>query len=218
MEKKEIIEQYMKLPTGNVCDAMLHLDIPIGAITKLYPLDINQRRAVGFAYTVKQMQRHQAAEGQSLAMHGKLIDEELKEGDLMVIDVGGRIDVCTGGAILAQRAKQQGCTGYVINGALRDVKDIIDLDFPVHLAGVSPVKSSPLLQTVGVNIPVEIDGVQINPGDLIVTDDTGVVVVPASRIEDVLEEGLAILDKENGVMEMLDKGSDFASANAIYKL
>lgn len=218
MTKKELIENYSKIPTGNICDAMDQLKLPMGVISGLNPISYNQKRAVGFAVTIKQMERHQAAEGKNLATHSKVIDEELSYGDMLVIDVNGRRDVCSGGEILAKLAKMKGVSGFIVNGCLRDKQGIVDLDFPVHLIGTSPVKSAPHLQTVGVNIPVEINGVQIIPGDLIVADDTGIVVVPQNFIEDVLKKALEIQEKETKFIELISSGMSFADTIAKIKL
>lgn len=212
MTNLEIVAAFQDIPSGNVSDAMLNLGIPIGAICTLHRASESQKRLVGIARTIKQMQRHQAAEGKSLTKHQEVINNDLKEGEVLVFDCGGRTDVVTGGAMLALRAKMRGCTGFVVNGALRDTDEIKTLDFPVHLAGNSPVKSAPNLQTIASNIPVEIDGTQILPGDLLVGDDSGIVVVPSSKIEEVLAEAQAIKAKEAGIVEMVAKGGDFFDA------
>ncbi len=220
MNHEQLLEAYRQIPTSNVCDAMQILGIPSGVVVGLRPLSLDQRRAAGFARTIKQMHRKQSAEGKSLARHSKVIDEGLNPGDMLVIDVGGRTDVCTGGGMLALRAKIRGAVGYVINGCLRDLKEIIDLDFPVHLIGGSPVKSSPALETVGVDIPVEIGGVQINPGDLVLTDDTGIVVIPVAVAEAVLKKAQEIQEAEDRLAAMVRSGKSFAeasSASGLYK-
>ena len=212
MTKKELIEGYKGIPTANICDAMDQLGLPLGVISELLPISATQKQAVGFAVTLKQMERHQAAEGKSLATHSQVVDDEISYGDILVIDNNGRRDVCTGGALLARRAKMRGASGYVINGCLRDIREIVELDFPVHLVGANPVKSVPHLQTVGVNIPVEIHGVQINPGDLIITDDTGIVVVPIIYAEKVLEKAKEIHAKEIQLDKLVASGMSFAEA------
>ena len=158
------------------------------------------------------MTRAQSAEGAALAKHAQVIGEMLGEGDMLVIDADGRTDVCTGGALLALCAKLRGASGWVINGALRDIEEIRALDFPVHLKGGSPVKSAPLLQTVGVNVPVEFGGVQICPGDLILTDETGIVVIPAAHAEAVLEKAQSIGRIEAQTEQLLRAGRTFAQA------
>lgn len=219
MEKRILLKEYENISTSNVADAMAQLGIPCGVLdANLHPLSLTQRRAAGIAVTVKQMVRSQLAEGASLAKHSKIIDEVLNPGDLMVIDVGGRTDVCTGGFLLALRAKTRGAAGYVINGCLRDIREIAELDFPVHLIGCSPTKSAPMLQTVGINIPLEIGGVQINPGDLVLTDDTGIVVIPMVHAEAVLSKAKEINAKENHLQQLLEQGLSFSEAVKITAL
>ncbi len=212
MNREQLLEAYSQIPTGNACDAMQTLGIPSGAVEGLRPLSLDQRRAAGFARTIKQMQRSQSAEGAKLARHSKVIDEALNPGDILVIDVGGRTDVCTGGGMLALRAKIRGVAGFVVNGCLRDLKEMVELDFPVHLVDGSPVKSAPKLETVGVDIPVEIGGVQINPGDLVLTDDTGIVVIPVGAAETVLQKAQEIQAAEDRMAEMIRSGKTFAEA------
>lgn len=218
ISREKLIEGFLKVPTGNVCDAMVQLGVPLGVIQGLHALDPNQRQAVGVAVTVKQMERHQTAEAKNLATHSKVIDGQLEYGDFLVLDVGGRTDVCSGGALLARRAKMQGASGFIVNGCLRDIREIGKLDFPVHLLAGSPIKSSLHLQTVGVNIPVEVRGVQINPGDVIITDDTGIVVLPAQSAESVLAKALEINSKEVALESLISEGKSFAEAATLVNL
>jgi len=212
MDKEQLLERYIKVPTANIVDAMDRLGVARGVVQGLARLSATQQRAAGFALTVKQMQRHQTEQGRTLATHMQVVDELAQPGDLLVIDVGGRRDVCTGGALIALRAKMRGVTGYLINGCLRDVQEIAALGFPVYFLGASPVKSSPDLQTVAVNSTVEIGGVQIRPGDLIVHDDTGVVVIPPEQAAAVLAEAEAIMDKESKAEQLIKQGYSVAEA------
>jgi regulator of RNase E activity RraA len=210
--RTEIIEAFRAVPTGNISDAMDALGMARGVIHGLKPLSLTQPRTAGFAFTVKQMPRHHEAVGEKLAKHAQVIDELSSAGDVLVIDVGGRLDICSGGALLALRAKLRGLAGWIVNGCVRDVQEIIELGFPVHCCGTSPIKSSPALETVGLNVAVEIAGVQIKSGDLIVADDTGMVVVPASKASAVLEKALQIQKTEVKVAEFLRAGLNFRDA------
>lgn len=213
MDRMELIRAFEQVPSGNAADALVQLGLCAAVPDAgLHPVGIPQKRAAGYAVTVKQMTRSGNAEGSSLARHAAVIDEQLGEGDMLVIDAGGRTDVCTGGALLALCAKLRGASGWVINGALRDVEEIRKLDFPVHLKGGSPVKSAPLLQTVGVNIPVEIGGVQICPGDIVLTDETGIVVIPPAHAEAVLQKALDIGRREAETERLLREGKSFSEA------
>lgn len=200
------------IPTANLCDAMQQLGLGSGVVHGLSPISALQPRAAGFAITVRQAPRHHAEQERHLTTHAQLIDEQLGPDDMLVIDVGGRRDVCTGGAILALRAQVRGAAGFVINGCLRDVREIAASGFPVHLAGSSPVKSSPALQTVGINEPVAIGGAQIRPGDLVVTDDTGIITIAIEVAEQVLVRARQIEAKEAVAIQLIKEGVAFAEA------
>ena len=115
----------------------------------------------------------------------------------------------------ALRAKIRGINGFVINGCYRDLMEIIEMKFPVFCTGGVPIKSVPLLETVGVNVPIVIGGVQIHPGDLIVGDDTGIVVVPANKIEEVLKAAQKIQKVEKRMIECIKEGIDYAECRRI---
>ena len=210
--KAEIINAFRAVPTGNISDAMDGLGIARGVIHGLKPLSLSQPRTAGFAFTVKQMPRHQEAVGEKLAKHSQVIDELSSPDDVLVIDVGGRLDICSGGALLALRAKLRGLAGWIVNGCVRDIQEIVELGFPVHCSGASPIKSSPALETVGIKVPVEIAGIQVKTGDVVVADDTGIVVVPVSRASEVLAKALQIQKVEVKVAELLRAGLNFRDA------
>lgn len=214
-EKKYWIEQYKKYPTGNVSDAMDSLGIRRGAVLGVQALDRKQPKAAGFALTIQQMRRKTAYDGKNLARQGGVIDAETTEGDMLVIDMGGMMDVCTGGALLAIRAQMRGVTGELTNGCLRDADEIIDLGFPVYCAGTMPVKSALDVETIGVNVPVMMGGVQICPEDLILMDSTGVVCVPGDRLDAVLEEACKIHAREEKMEALIRGGHSIKEARMI---
>lgn len=212
MDKFELLQHFLPLPTGNVADAMAQLGIPCKTVNGLFPLSCHQGRTAGYAVTVRQMERNINTEGKVLTKHTKVIDGQLSAGDLLVIDAGGNTSVCTGGALLALRAKLRGASGFLINGCLRDLNEIRELGFPVYLKGGSPIKSSPSLETVGINIPVEINGTQILPGDLIVMDETGIVIIPIRHAERILEEAGKIFALESQAEKWIREGCSVSKA------
>ena len=218
LNRMELIEAFKVIPTGNVSDAMDKLEIPRGVIHGLSPLSMQQPRTVGVAVTIKQMQRHQEAKGNKLAKQGTVIDEIASPGDVLVFDVGGRLDICTGGALLALRAKMRGVSGYIVNGCIRDAKEIIEMDFPVHCCGISPVKSAQALETVGVNIPVQIGEVQVKSGDFIVADDSGIVIIPITKAHEVLNEARKIAKREEKFAEIVRSGKSIREARKLSNL
>ena len=133
----------------------------------------------------------------------------------MVIDMGGMTDVCTGGALLALRAQMRGVQGELTNGCLRDADEIAAMGFPVFCAGTVPVKSAEDVETVGVNVPVMVGGVQIGPGDLILMDRTGVVCVPAESLREVLDKAAGICAREAKMEALIREGHSLAEARTL---
>ena len=99
-EKKKIIEEILKYPTGNISDAMDNLGIRRGAVIELHAIDPKQEKAAGFALTIRQARRSTAYDGKNQARQGGIIDTETKP-----YDMAGIQNVSTGGAFLALRAK-----------------------------------------------------------------------------------------------------------------
>lgn len=211
MEKDlKLLEAFRALPTGNISDAMAKLKLPSGCLVDgPRPIDINQPRMAGYACTVLQMPRHQTAEGASLSRHLDMINSIAEEGDVLVVDVGGRMDVCTGGGMLALRGKVRGLCGFLVNGCYRDIQDVARIRFPLFCLGAVPTKSSPLLETMGVNVTVVMGGVQIRPGDIIVGDDTGVIVIPVQYAYQVLRVASRVRQVEQRMEELILEGRDY---------
>lgn len=215
MDKFELLAHFSALPTGNIADACAKLGVSCRIVTGLHPVAAGLKRAAGYAVTIKQMIRSVDAEESVLTRHADVIDNHLGKGELLVVDVGGKDSPCTGGALLALRAQTSGAAGFLINGCMRDIEEIAALKFPVLLKGGCPIKSSPSLETVGINIPVEINDTQIVPGDLIVMDETGVIVVPAKHAEAVCKEAERIFALEEKVEKLVRQGHGVIESLAI---
>ena len=175
----------------------------------------SKKKAAGFALTIRQARRSTAYDGKNLARQGGIIDTETNPYDMLIIDMAGIQDVCTGGALLALRAKSRGVSGELTNGCLRDADEIAELGFPVYCAGTFPVKSARDIETIGVNVPVMLGGVQIIPGDLILMDRTGAVAIPADRIDEVLKEAERINAREAKMEELIRQGMSIVDARKV---
>ena len=210
MEKDEYIKAYQQLPTGNIADAMAKLGIPCGTMVNgPKPLSIFQPRMAGFARTVIQMPRHQSKKEKKLVKHLEVINSVAEAGDVIVINVFNRQDVCTGGGMGALRAKQRGISGILVNGCYRDLRDVAEMEYPLFCNGGCPNKSVPMLETVDVDKPTVIGGVQIRPGDFIVGDDTGIVVLPPEYLDMVLPVAQRINRIETYMQEYILSGIDY---------
>lgn len=128
-------------------------------------------------------------------------------GDVIVAEVGDSPhSVCWGGTS-SLAAKFKGLAGVILNGSARDLPEIRDLGFPVFARGLS-VRGN-VKESLGViNQPVAIGGVVVGPGDIVLGDDDGVVVVPLARAEEVLETARAFAEKVEKVKTRLRAGED----------
>jgi 4-hydroxy-4-methyl-2-oxoglutarate aldolase len=126
-------------------------------------------------------------------------------GDVIVVDHGAYTEAAPWGEMMSRAAKKKGLEGIVIDGMARDSVGISKIKFPVFARGTAIWGT--LKKSAGsVNIPIECGGVHVVPGDLIVGDDDGVVVVPQNMVEDVLEKAKARDEREEMLVQRIDAG------------
>ena len=168
-----IVEQFREIPVANVSDSMHRLSAG-GA--RLRPMHKGGRMA-GPAFTVK------TRPGDNLMVHKAL--DLAEPGDVIVVDAGGDLTNALIGEIMSSYAHARGIAGMVIDGAIRDADEIRANAFPVYAAGVThrgPYKDGP----GEINVPVAIDGMVIEPGDLVLGDGDGLLCVPFDATAAVL--------------------------------
>jgi regulator of RNase E activity RraA len=134
-------------------------------------------------------------------------------GRVLMVDVGGAA-ISTFGGIAATAAKGRHATGVVIDGGCRDVDEIQAAGLSLCSRWVTPVTGKTRLQLQSLGEPVAIGGVTVSEGDLVVGDDTGIVVVPRSDIARALEEAERILEVDLAVEHGIREGKTFAEAAA----
>jgi 5-oxopent-3-ene-1,2,5-tricarboxylate decarboxylase/2-hydroxyhepta-2,4-diene-1,7-dioate isomerase len=120
-----------------------------------------------------------------------LIDS-LREGEVLVIDALGTLDAAALGDMLAGRAKALGAAGVVVDGVVRDVAGLRAMGLTVHARGAYPTPSPGRLMPWECDVPIQCGGVLIFPGDYVIADLDGVVVVPAAFAEEVARRGQAM--------------------------
>ena len=131
--------------------------------------------------------------------HSVEIIDEAKPGDVGVIVMEGSLDIAAMGNLMATAAVERGMAGMVLDGAIRDMWDIRRMGLTVYARSKSPRTAVGHYATVAKNVPVECAGVTVRPGDIIVADEDGVVVVPQERAADVLKEAQSIDARESGM-------------------
>ena len=154
-------------------------------------------KVAGPAFTVE------VRPGDNLMIHAALA--LARPGDVIVVDGKGDLSCALTGALMAAHAKKAGIAGFVIDGAVRDTDDCARGDFPIFAAGCNP--NGPLKGAAGrINWPVSLAGTVVNPGDLIVGDADGVVVISRARVSEVMEKAREREKQEAEVVERLRKG------------
>ena len=188
-----LIEQVRDFATPDISDLL----------NRLYAMDPGIRcltgghhRLCGPACTVK------VFPGDNLMVHKSL--DVARPGDIVVVDAGGSTSNAVLGDLISTKAKHRRIAGFVVDGLIRDLPSIRPLDFPVFARGTTPI--GPLHRGPGeINYPICCGGIVINPGDLIVADAAGIIVVPLEIAAELLhrlqlhhEANMAYVDAVRG--------------------
>lgn len=192
---KEIIDGFMHLATASVADAVEKVVGSRGYMDYSIKPRINEKKVVGPAVTV--------LEGPTSEFlpptHALDAIDESPEGSVLVIGLttGPDPDVALWGGLMAAGAQVRGLAGAVLDGGVRDVAEIRrDSGFQVFSRSVSPGTTLGRYKTLASNIPVECGSILVAPGDLIVGDLDGVVVVPRAYVDAVLVVATEIESRE----------------------
>jgi RraA family protein len=141
--------------------------------------------------------------GDNLAIHAALAIAQ--PGDVIVVDGKGDISCALIGEIMSTQAEASGIAGIIIDGAVRDADSLSANGFPVFSAGLNPC--GPTKSVAGrVNFPVSVAGAAIQPGDLVIGDIDGVVVLPREAVPELLELAQKKLDFETGRIAAIRDG------------
>jgi regulator of RNase E activity RraA len=194
----DVVARFARLPVANVSDNMSRMTAG-GA--RLRPMHGGGGLA-GPALTVK------TRPGDNLMVHKAISLAE--PGDVVVVDAGGDLTNAIIGEMMLMQLVGRKVAGVVINGSIRDAGFIREQNLPVFAAGVThrgPYKSGP----GEINVPIAIDGMVIEPGDLIIGDDDGLLCVPFDQTDEVFKASSAKFDAEQKQMANIRAGTHDAS-------
>ena len=191
----EVVARFRNIPTAVIGDCMFRLQ---GVGSPIRHMHAGGTVLAGPAFTVK------TRPGDNLFVH-KAIDLA-SPGDIIVVDAGGRLENAIVGEMMLTHAETRKLGGVVIYGAIRDSGHVSTHNFPVFACGVclrGPFQSGP----GHVNVPIAIDGMVIEPGDLIIGDDDGVISVPLDDVDSLYEDCVKRHDGENAQRLRVRDGS-----------
>ena len=190
---KELVEQFRGLPVANIADEMNRF---FCVDARIQPL--NSTPLLGTAFTVK------ARIGDNLLFH-KAIDMA-QPGDVIVVDVQGDIANSLTGEIMMRHAAKRGLAGVVVDGAVRDAEALRKMDMAIYAVGITP--KGPYKDGPGeINVPVCCGGVVVNPGDILVGDADGIVVISPKDAPLSLEKAKKKLQQEQATFKAIEEGT-----------
>lgn len=193
-----------KLPTSTISDALDRLGIA-GQCRGLMPV-FDRVHMCGPAYTLKYLPV--GSEGGTV---GDFLDD-VPPGAVVAIDNAGRTDCTVWGDIMTFLAAKRGVAGTAINGICRDVDRSRDMKYPIFSVAHWMRTGKDRVRLVGVNVPVDLGGVSVDPGDFLVGDDNGLIAVPAKRAAEVAAVAESIEETENKIRDAISKGMRLGDA------
>ena len=184
---KALVELFRDIPVANIDDCMNRTAAVDGAIRPL-----NRTPLLGTAFTV------QVSEGDNLMFHKAM--DLAQPGDVIVIDAGGDTNRAIFGGLMISYCKVRGLAGVIVDGAIRDYRELADMDFPVYAKGVTPngpYKNGP--GTIGETI--SFGGKVVRPGDIIIGDEDGIIIVKPEEAEELAKAAQGVVAKEAAILD-----------------
>ena len=151
------------------------------------------------------------------ALEIALVDD-LKPRDVAVFGCGGSTRIAPWGELLSTAARARGAAGCLTDGFVRDIRQIRRMGFPVFHGGIAPLDSKGRGMVAEIDVPIRCAGVRIAPGDLIVGDADGLIVVPRAVEQAALEKAFAKVQGENRTREELERGTSLAEVFARFQI
>jgi len=188
----ELVERFLTVDTTAICDGDKTTRVMASAIR---PRSANSR-IVGPAFTVR-------CRDDFLAVLRAV--EIASSGDVVIVDGGGR-EIALAGELFARGALVRDIGGIIVDAGYRDMAYVADCELPIYSRFVTPLAGT--ASKLGeLQIPVTCGGVSVNPSDIILADDEGIVVIDPNKIQTLLDSAVAVKEAESKLIERLDTGS-----------
>jgi regulator of RNase E activity RraA len=211
MTTSNLAERYRGVSTATLATVLSQQGLQRVFMHGVAPLPGSRPRMVGRAFTMRAV-----AVREDMLRADKAMDprqnlqrraaEECGAGEVLVIDCRGDTRGASGGLILFERMRVRGCAGVVSDGGVRDAADIVETGFPVYAGAVCPPNSLVSHRFVDLQVPVTCGEAAVYPGDIIVGDPDGVIVVPAALAEVVATAAQELEMKEKFIIGKIRSG------------
>jgi regulator of RNase E activity RraA len=202
-------ERLKDLGVTTISDSLDRLGID-GQCLSIMPFGRGMKLA-GPAFTIRML-----PVGMTAGSVGDYIDD-VQPGQVVVIDNDGRMNATVWGDILTMVAHRRGIEGTVIDGVCRDIDRSIELNYPIYARGNTMRTGKDRVTADAYNVPVQLSGVRINPGDWIVGDGDGIVAVPAERLDEVIRVADEIAAAEDKIRRAVMAGQRLDEARKALK-
>lgn len=213
-ERKQIRERYLKVDTSNVADVLDEMGLlDCGLAAEFTPYPLSAGRLAGFSYTIR-------GESKPYPLGGDPEKMRACQGigtDEVSVWSGDGAGICYFGELIAIGMQERGSAGALIDGGIRDVRWLGHHQFPVFARYRTPVQSIGRWKVISHQTPVEIRGatkpfVTVKPGDFILGDEDGVIVIPSDVILSVLRKAEELTQKEVQIRADISNGMSLADA------
>ena len=210
MINNEIKRIYLKSSVATICTALFKRGFRNQFIQGVLPLNPNLPNMVGLAYTVRYIPAREDLNTLEVFKNPnhpqRVAVEECPKDYVLIFDSRQDPRAASAGAILVTRLMVKGCAGVVTDGGFRDSNEIKKMQIPSYHKRASSPTNLTLHQAVDINVPIGCGDVAVWPGDLLVGDKEGVVVVPAHIVKEIADEVKSMTIYEDYVIEKVRKG------------
>lgn len=208
----DLIARFRRCSTATLATILTRRGFDHVFLYGVAPLPNSRPRLAGRAFTLRSVavREDKLAEDKARDPRQNLqrrATEECPPGQVLVIDCRGDATGASGGMMLFERMRLRGCAGVVTDGGVRDAADIVETGFPVYAKAVCPPNSMLAHRFLELGVPITCGRVAVYPGDFIVGDPDGVILVPAAIADEVADEALAYEDKEAFILRRLRAGA-----------
>lgn len=208
--KKETRDKLLTVSTPTVATALYKRGFRIQAIQDVHPLSPDQPTLVGEAFTLRYMPaREDLNKLEVFRNHGhpqRKAVEDCPPGSVLVMDSRKDARAASAGAILVTRLMKRGCAGVITDGGFRDSAEIAALNFPAYHHRPSAPTNLTLHHAIDINVPIGCGDAPVFPGDVILGDKDGVIVIPAHLADEIAAEAVEMTAYEDFVTERVRAG------------
>jgi 4-hydroxy-4-methyl-2-oxoglutarate aldolase len=210
MSDDPVVQGLGELPTATISDALDRLGI-VGQCLGIAPLDPRFQLA-GRAFTLRYRPTGLVERGNV----GDYIDD-VPPGEIVVLDNAGRLDCTVWGDILTAVSYRRGIGGTVIHGVCRDVQRALDLGYPIFSRGRYMRTGKDRVEVESMQAPISVGEIQVRPGDILVGDADGILVIPRVRESEVFETAREIEAAEQAIERETATGTRLDEARRAFR-